>query len=389
MQDRKIKIGVLGGGGILNAHAPALLKAAQRGEVVAIAEPLTTRDEIIRKRLGPEVRIVRDYREILAMPEVEAVDILMPHHLHMQATIDAAAAGKHILIEKVMARNTWECDRMIEACDKASVTLTVCHDRRYHGEWQALKDIADSGVLGDIFYWKLDHNQNVAMPQSSWAYWKDGIGGGAIMSCLTHQIDALRWYGGEVKEVTCLSTARPERMQGEFVGAILARLQSGAMAELSINWWTRANAVKNGLWYEMTQACGTKGEAYRINGCGTWLMLNQRSAAVPQRYGEAVFSELVLLPHNESYGHEHCIDQWLRMLRGESAEVLTSGRVCRGTVEVAEAAYRSVASGRTVSLPIAPEPWQAFGMPERLGSFQDGATPEYHLDTGSKNKEVR
>ncbi len=386
MQSRRVKVGVLGGGGILGAHGPALRQAAAHGEVVAVAEPMPARDEAIHKLLGPDVTIVRDYHEVLAMPEIEAVDILLPHHLHLPATLDAAAAGKHVLIEKVLARNTWECDRMIEACDAAGVTLTVCHDRRYHGEWMALKAVVDSGLLGDIFYWKLDHNQNVAIPQTSWAYWKDGIGGGCIMSCLTHQIDALRWYGGEIEEVTCRSAVRPERMQGEFLGAILARMRSGAMAELSINWWTRSNAAKNGLWYEMIQVCGTRGEAYRMNGRGVWLLLHERSEAAAKQYGEAVFSEFVQVPAGSWGGHERLIDQWLRMLAGEPSEVVTSGHACRGTVEAAEAAYRSVAGGCAVALPIAPEPWRPVGMPERLGGFSGGVAPAYHVDKGAERK---
>jgi predicted dehydrogenase len=80
------------------------------------------------------VTIVPDYQEVLADDRIDGVDIILPHYLHMQATIDAAKAGKQVLTEKVMARNVWECDRMIEACEQAGVTLTVCHDRRYHGQ---------------------------------------------------------------------------------------------------------------------------------------------------------------------------------------------------------------------------------------------------------------
>ena len=179
---RKIRVGFLGGGGILGAHMTGYPKLADRCEVAVVAEASPARDETIRKLVGANVPIVRDYREVLAMKDIDAVDIILPHHLHLPATLDAAKAGKHVLVEKVMARNVWECDRMIAACDKAGVTLTVCHDRRYHGEWMALKEVIDSGVLGDVFFWKLDHNQDVVLPPSSWAHWKDGIGGGCIMS---------------------------------------------------------------------------------------------------------------------------------------------------------------------------------------------------------------
>ena len=245
---RKIKVGFIGGGGIMGAHMQGYPKVADVCEIVAVAEVNPARDEAIRKLVGPGPRIVRDYREILAMPDVAGVDIILPHHMHMPATIDAARAGKHVLVEKVMARNVWECDRMIEACDKAGVTLTICHDRRYNGEWMALKEIIDSGVLGDVFFWKLDHNQDVVMPPASWAHWKDGIGGGCIMSCLTHQIDGLRWYGGEVDAVTCLSAVRPERMQGEFAGIVAAKMKSGAHStrKSSLSWTTMAVAMAVG-----------------------------------------------------------------------------------------------------------------------------------------------
>ncbi len=383
MAGKQVKIGILGGGGIIGAHAGGYNKIKDLCTVAAVAEANPARDEVIRKQFGPDVRIFRDYREVLRLPEIEAVDIILPHHIHMPAVIESAQAGKHVMVEKVAARNVWECDQMIEACDKAGVTLTICHDRRYHGEWMALKEIVESGVLGDIFFWKLDHNQNVVMPPNHWAHWKDGIGGGCIMSCLTHQVDALRWYGGEVKNVTCMTTVRPERMEGEFCGVVLAKMQSGALAELSINWWTRSNHLANGLWYEMVQVCGTKGEAYRMHGKGTFLNLREKTdSPLVAPLGEAVYNEFVKVPCGDWGGHERCIEQWVRQLRGEPARIITTGRDCRGTVEVAEAAYRSVDTGRTIDLPIDPRPWIPFGMPEKFQPSKDKF--EYFVDLGQK-----
>ena len=226
-----------------------------------VAEPNETRHQRIHDLLGRDVKIVPDYRDVLACDAIDAVDIILPHYLHLPATVAAAAAGKHVLVEKVMARNVWECDRMIEACDAAGVTLTVCHDRRYHGEWEMLKETVDSGALGEIFFWKLNHNQDVVFPEGTWVRSRDGLGGGAIMSCLTHQIDGLRWYAGEFDSVACMTRVTPERMEGESLGVIIATLANGALAELSINWRTHSHHGENCLWYEMVQACGTKGEA--------------------------------------------------------------------------------------------------------------------------------
>lgn len=382
---QKIKVGILGGGGILGAHMIGFLKVADHCELAAIAEANPARDSEIRRMLGSEVRIVRDYQEVLAVPEIKGVDILLPHHLHLPATVAAAQAGKHVLVEKVMGRNVWECDRMIAACEKAGVTLTVCHDRRYHGEWQALKEIVDSGVLGDIFFWKLDHNQDVVLPSSSWAHWKDGLGGGCIMSCLTHQIDGLRWYAGEIDSLTCMTCERPERMQGEFLGVLTAKLKSGALAELSINWWTKSNRGENRLWYEMVQVCGTKGEAYRMDGRGTFIRLHDpTNRAAEAKYGPAAFKGFVKVNCGSWGGHERCIAEWVKLLHGEPAAITTSGRECRGTVEVAEAAYRSAAENRTIKLPIEPRPWVTCGMPENLRGIAADRSVSYHVDVGAK-----
>jgi UDP-N-acetyl-2-amino-2-deoxyglucuronate dehydrogenase len=364
----RTKIGLLGCGGIAAAHVSGFDKVKDEVEVVAVAEPNMARHGQIRQWFGSDVTIFDDYHDVLKMDEIRAVDIVLPHDLHMPATVAAAKAGKHVLVEKVMARNVWECDRMIEASDKNEVTLTIAHDRRYHGEWEAMKDIVDSGILGEIHFWKLDHNQDVLPPPGHWIRTKDGIGGGAIMSCLTHQIDALRWYGGEVESVNCMTRVIPERMEGEFLGLMSARMQSGALAELSINWWTRSNAGNNALWYEMVQVCGSKGEAYRMSGRGTFIRLHDDSNKnAIEKYGANVVDEFVEVPNAPHSGHEKCITEWSKSLRGNGRGIIrTSGRECRGTVEVAEAAYLAEKEDRTIHLPIEPKPWVDSSDPEQI-----------------------
>ncbi|MBP1991017.1 Gfo/Idh/MocA family protein [Paenibacillus eucommiae] len=354
---KKLKIGILGGGGILGAHAPGYTRLTDICEVI-VAETDVSRHDSIRKLLGDEVEIVGDYTEVLANKDVDAVDIILPHHLHVTAAIAAAEAGKHVLTEKVMARNVYECDQMIEACSKAGVSLTVCHDRRYNTDWQALKHIVDSGELGEILFWKLEHNQNVVFPEKSWVRYKDKLGGGAIMSCLTHQIDSLRWYGGEIDSVTSMSKVEESRMEGESIGAIIARMQSGALALLSINWYTQSHQAPDGLWYEFNHVTGTKGEAYFMSGKGTYVKIHDSQSKLFEydMKGEGGFVKVE--PQDDLTGHQRCIDEWVKSLRGEAANIVTSGTDSRKTVEVAEAAYRSEESGMVVKLPIAPLPWR-------------------------------
>ncbi len=182
---RKAKIGILGAGTIFPAHVRGYKRWTDLGEVVAVADPNPETHKGIREAFGENITICKNYHELLAMGDVEAVDNILPPFMHMPSTIAAAKAGKHVLVEKVMARNIYECDRMISACEEAGVSLVVCHDRRYGSEWRALKNIVDSGVLGKTFYWKLEHNQDVALPKDHWRLVRDGIGGGAINVCLS------------------------------------------------------------------------------------------------------------------------------------------------------------------------------------------------------------
>jgi len=379
MGEGRVRVGLLGCGGIVAAHRRGFDACGDRCEVVAVAEPREERHGFIREAFGESVRIVPDYLAVLDMNDIEGVDIVLPHDLHMPATVAAAQAGKHVLVEKVMARNIWECDRMIEACDQAGVTLTVAHDRRYNSEWAALKQVVDSGALGEVFFWKLDHNQDVLPPPGHWIRTRDGIGGGAVMSCLTHQIDSLRWYGGEVNSVSCMTRVIPERMEGEFLGIINARMASGALAELSINWWTRSRSGDDGLWYEMVQVCGALGEAYYMAERGTFVRLHEAAdQSVVEQFGPAALEGFVQVPNDGKGGHEVCVAEWVRLLRGEQADIRTSGRDCRGTVEVAEAAYRSETERREIALPIESRPWVAQSDAEVIGRQfgEAGKVPE-------------
>jgi predicted dehydrogenase len=372
---KPIRIGILGAGSILDAHLPGFIATRDLAEITAVAVDHRTPERVamLRAKLGPEVRIFDSYHALLAKADVDAVDILLPHDLHLPATLAAAQGGKHVLIEKVMARNVWECDRMIEACETNGVTLTVCHDRRYNPEWVALKRVVESGLLGKIHFWKLEHNQDVD-PKAlgiDWVTDRDRLGGGAVMSCLTHQIDALRWYGGEISSVTCTGKVLPDRMEGESIALLACEMEDGAMAQLSINWTTRSGIdplraelaafAEDGLWYEMTQICGDLGEAYYISGRGVFVC--RHDGRDPRDFvnceAPKVTGGFARLVTGKGIGHPRCVTEWIHHLCGLPAEILTDGRQVRGTVEVAEAAGESMRMGRRISLPVVPRPWDS------------------------------
>lgn len=352
---KKTGIGICGAGTILDAYAPALSANSEKCEVKAVCVSSKTKSASrIHEKLGDHVEIYDDWEKMFARDDIDAVIINLPHDLHLPATLAAARAGKHVLCEKVMARNVDECQQMIDACEKAGVSLIIGHDRRYFPEWKALKDIIDSGKLGRILFYKLEHNQNVIFPKGSWVYQADRLGGGAIMSCLTHQIDALRWFGGEIDTLACLTVTEPDRMEGECIGAILAQMERGPLATLSINWYTTSNRSKNGLWYEFIHVCGTDGEAYFMSDKGTFYKIFGPSDkalfeyALPETDDGFVKVEI----EETKAPHTVLVTEWLKYLNGQPADIRTFGMDCIRTVEVAQAAYESRDNRRFVKLPL-------------------------------------
>ena len=138
--DKKIRIGLVGGGGLFGWYAPILLKLNDICEVVSVAEKRESEHLKIKDGLrNPDIAIYKDYNELYEHGGADAVFINLPHHMHMNAAVGAAQSGYHVLCEKVMARNTYECRQMIDASKKAGKILGIAHDRRFSRNWIALK----------------------------------------------------------------------------------------------------------------------------------------------------------------------------------------------------------------------------------------------------------
>ncbi len=119
----QLRVGFIGAGRISDLHALEYM-SNDRAQIVAVCDlDLDIARERGAKWGVPEDRIFSDYADLLALEDVDLVEILLPHHLHRSATLDAAAAGKHISLQKPMALSVAEADEMIAAADEADVIL--------------------------------------------------------------------------------------------------------------------------------------------------------------------------------------------------------------------------------------------------------------------------
>ena len=123
--------GLIGAGDIVRKRVGEALRDGRGSELVAVSRAKTDLVEPFAREVGAR-RWHADWRDLITDPEVDAVYVATPVHLHAQQTIAAAEAGKHVLCEKPMAMNAAECDRMIAACRDRGVRLGIAYYRRFY-----------------------------------------------------------------------------------------------------------------------------------------------------------------------------------------------------------------------------------------------------------------
>ena len=99
-------------------------------------------------RIRNSGRIAADYRAAIADPEVDAVDICLPHDLHAPVSIDSLQAGKHVLVEKPIAATVEEADRMIQTAKQAGVVLMVAENEVYSPLYRKVRELIQDGLIG-------------------------------------------------------------------------------------------------------------------------------------------------------------------------------------------------------------------------------------------------
>ena len=143
---KNVRVGLIGSQFISAIHAEALRTVAG-AEVVAVASPTESHVRAFAERFSIPHHFT-EYRKMLEMDELDMVVLGLPNDLHCEATLAAAAAGKHVVCEKPLCLNLQEADRMIQACSKAGVKLMYAEELCFAPKYVRLKKLLDDGALG-------------------------------------------------------------------------------------------------------------------------------------------------------------------------------------------------------------------------------------------------
>ena len=198
----KVKIGIIGCGGIANGkHMPALSNL-KNVEMVAFCDIVIERAEKAKKEYGTaDARVYSDYNEMLAKEKLDAVSVTTWNAEHARATIAALNAGCNVICEKPMAMNTEEAVAMEKAAIKSGKLLQIGFVRRYGGDALSAKDFIDSGKAGDIFFARVSYERRNGCP-GRWFADKKYSGGGPLIDLGVHVMDLARYLAGRPKPVS-------------------------------------------------------------------------------------------------------------------------------------------------------------------------------------------
>lgn len=190
----RIRMGLIGCGGMGGAHQSGLAELNDRMELTAVCDILPERAEAARKALGA-AKAVTDWRDLT--DDVDAVLISLPHHLHYPAGHYFLGQGKHVLMEKPLCNREDECLRLIRESEQAGRILMCAYPVRYWPIIQEMKRLVDQKTYGDVFQMSIWTEQLTYYSERHWAMSADTLGGGQFFSHGCHYVDLLLWFLGK------------------------------------------------------------------------------------------------------------------------------------------------------------------------------------------------
>lgn len=299
----KLRIGVIGGGGIAHAHLPTLHKRSDAVELVGVADvnPETAAATAAKYEMP---RHVTDYHELL--PGTDAVLVCTPTHLHAGIAADALNSGKAVFCEKPMARTVAQAEAMLAASAAGTAPLQIGFVRRFDDEWLAWRDAARAGKIGRPLVWR-DIQAGAGPIHAPW-FTTEEKGGGPFLDGCIHNLDFGLFTFGPVEWVFAHGRTLRESNTALDTGTATVRYRSGDELLLAWSWG-------------LPKGCGG-GRIFEFLGpSGTMRWPQEEPPAADQRrfvinHGES--EESVSFPANAlSVAFERQMDEFIAVAQGQ------------------------------------------------------------------------
>jgi predicted dehydrogenase len=212
----KARVGIIGCGGIANGkHLPSLAQVKE-AEIVGFCDIIVEKAEQAKAKYGTEEsKVYADYKEMLKDASIDVIHVCTPNDSHAVISIDALEAGKHVLCEKPMAKTAADARKMLEVAKRTGKKLSIGYNNRYRADSRYLKEVCQSGELGEIYFAKAHAIRRRAVP--TWGVFLDEEkqGGGPLIDIGTHALDLVLWMMDNYKPKVVLGRAYHKLSQTE------------------------------------------------------------------------------------------------------------------------------------------------------------------------------
>ena len=332
-----MRVGIVGVGFMGTTHAAGWEKTGAQLAGMAAETVETARQ--LAGQYGVKV-----YPDLAAMlPEIDAVDICTPTHLHLDMVLQAAAAGKHIVCEKPLARTVNQCREMLAACRQAGVQLLVAHVVRYFPEYALARQLVTEGQIGRPGVLRLTRGSyRPRKPEGNW-FLDEEKSGGILMDLMIHDYDYARWIAGEVESVYARKI-EPGKATGVDYGLVILRHANGALSHISGSWAYPPPTFRTG---------------FEIAGDAGLIEFSSEDTApiknliIRSLQGEAPDVGLPSSPTSESPYTTQIKEFYAALNEGKPVRVSPQDGLA--AVQIAEAAIQSAKLGQAISIDPLPE----------------------------------
>lgn len=332
-----MSFGIIGCGAAAEGHAEALTNI-EEAKLVAVAD--------IDERRGREfadkhqASFFRNYHDLLALKELEAVNICTPNYLHTPIGVHAAKAGKHVFVEKPLATTLEQADELISICQQAKVKLAVVFQTRFSPGLQKVKRFFKRKGMGRIVL--ASFSIKTYRPSEYFQGWHkktDLQGGGVAIQQGIHGIDRLQWLVGRVDSVFAFQKTIIGNLEGEDTIVAALRFNNGTLG--TIEGSTSVYCKQSDLAY--TERMEFHGENRSIALVG---------ANIVEWYTKEPQGPVSLNISTERIqGLQSQVRNFIRAI-GKNKEPLVNGEEARKSLELVTALYRSAETEELVRLPL-------------------------------------
>src|SRR4029079_19007159 len=253
---RQVGVGLIVSQFVSSIHAEAL-RACPHADIRAVASPTAGHAKGFADRFAIPQHFT-DYAEMLARPDIDMVVVGAPNDLHCRITLDAAAAGKHVVMEKPLCLNLADADRMIAACRRANVKLMYAEELWFAPKYVRLKKLLDEGALGVPTLIKQSEKHDGPHAPHFWDVERSG--GGVTMDMGCHAIAFFRWMLGNARITSVYAQMNTlvhgDKTRGDDNALLVIEFEGGVIG-LAEESWTKLGGMD-----DRAEVHGSQGVAY-------------------------------------------------------------------------------------------------------------------------------